>query len=436
MSLDLALRNLLAWSVQVGVLGLAAALVARWLPLERPSPRLAFHQGLLLLVLGLPLVQPWQALRGSVSWAGVWPAAPEARAVPGETLAAGLQAWPVLVAVVLAAGALFQLARLALRLARLRALRRSAPNLHAPPWLSALRDEVAPTARLVTSPAVATAAAFGLRRPVVVFPPMFASLARDRQEAIALHELLHVRRGDWLSVLAEEVLKALLFFHPCVHWLVDRVRLAREQAVDAAAVARLGGSRAYVESLLEVARRAVRARAVPAAPFLRESHLRERVDLLLKETAMSRTRHAVHAFATVAVLAAAVTGAVAAAPLLWASAHAAGAEPAPYEPKLLHKVNPSYPAEAKSDKAEGVFLIAAVLGTDGRIQGARVKASAPTLERFEAIKARTGGSSLEGDARLADAALAAVKQWRYEPVVKNGRPVEANLDLTIRFRLD
>jgi len=96
-------------------------------------------------------------------------------------------------------------------------------------------------------------------------------MGREQQEAIALHELVHARRADWLVLVLEDVLKAVLFFHPAVHWLVGHVRLAREQAVDAAVVRRLGGREAYLESLVEVARFAAHARAVPAAPFLRES---------------------------------------------------------------------------------------------------------------------------------------------------------------------
>ncbi len=77
---------------------------------------------------------------------------------------------------------------------------------------------------------------------------------RESQRAIATHELVHARRHDWLSVVLEELLKAVLFFHPAVHWLVGRVRLAREQTVDAAVVLRLGGREVYLASLVEVAR--------------------------------------------------------------------------------------------------------------------------------------------------------------------------------------
>ena len=49
-ALELALRNLSAWSLQVAVLGLAAAVLSRLLPIERPAARLAFGQALLAVV--------------------------------------------------------------------------------------------------------------------------------------------------------------------------------------------------------------------------------------------------------------------------------------------------------------------------------------------------------------------------------------------------
>ena len=67
-TVDLVVRNLAAWSLQVAVLALAAAALSRVLPIERPAARLAFGQALLALVLLLPLVQPWHAAMSGVSW--------------------------------------------------------------------------------------------------------------------------------------------------------------------------------------------------------------------------------------------------------------------------------------------------------------------------------------------------------------------------------
>jgi beta-lactamase regulating signal transducer with metallopeptidase domain len=68
-------------------------------------------------------------------------------------------------------------------------------------------------------------------------------LARPR--AILCHEFLHVRRRDWLWRVAEEVLRALFWFHPAVVWLIGQIRLTRKQAVDQEVVA-LAGSRRLI----------------------------------------------------------------------------------------------------------------------------------------------------------------------------------------------
>jgi beta-lactamase regulating signal transducer with metallopeptidase domain len=443
-ALDLAPWNLAAWSLQVAVLGLAAAALARLLPVERPAARLVLGQALLALVLGLPLVQPWQAASATVAWSFAPEAAPPSR--PTSSTPSGAPAaptWPAAITGLLLLGVALRLARVGAGLARLRTLRRRARPLDTPPWLVSRRDDVAPQAAFLLSDDVDTPATFGLRRPVVLLPPVFETMERDRQEAIALHELVHARRADWPALVVEELLKAGLFFHPVVHWLVGRVRLAREQTVDAEVVRRLGGRQAYLDSLVEVARLAARARAVPAAPFLRESHLRERVDLLLKEVSMSRIRTATHLGLTAVALVLAVSWAAAAVPLQAAKAAAPAATvaledrvSAPGEPKLVRQVRPVYPAGARTEGVQGLFVIDLVIGKDGAIREAHVAVSAPTVERLEELEPKKGTpAALEGDSRLAAAALDAVKQWRYEPILEDGKPVAFKATVTVNFKL-
>ena len=446
--LELVLRNLAAWSLQVGLLALAAAALSRLVPIDRPATRLALGQSLLALVVALPLLQPWQAVGSEVAWslassaAGPTAAAPATRApAPADPVS-----WPPAVAAVLLLGVAFRLSRLGTGLLRLRSLRRGGRPLDAPPWLRAARDEHCPPAVFLLCGEVVSPATFGLRRPVVLLPLAFASLPRERQEAMALHELVHARRRDWLFVLLEELLRAVLFFHPAVHWLVGRVRLAREQTVDAAVVGRLGARDAYLDSLVDAARLAARARAVPAAPFLRESHLRERVDLLLKGVSMSRLRTLAHVALTAAAIVLAVSWAASAVPLQ--TTKPAAAQPgieisdqvkAPAEPKLLHQAKPVYPPDAKVEGVQGLFRVDVTIGKDGAIKDAHVAASAPTAERLKEIElaAKKGApAATEGDARLAAAALDAVKQWRYAPVLVGGKPEEFKATVTINFRLN
>jgi hypothetical protein len=351
--------------------------------------------------------------------------------------------WPVAVAGFLVLGASLRLVQLGVGLARLRSLRRHSQPLDAQPWLLALRDEVAPNARFLLSEGGGIPATFGLRHPVVLLPPVFETMDRERQAAIALHELEHARRADWAALLAEELLKALLFFHPSVHWLVARVRLAREQTVDATVVRRLGRREPYLESLVEVARHAARLSTVPAAPFLRESHLRERVDLLLKEVSMSRFRTLAHLVLSASALVLAVSWAASAVPLQSTSAKGPEAKitvsdsvTAPSAPKLVHQVRPVYPPDAKAEKVQGLVVIDLTIGKDGAIKDARVAASAPTEARLKELEAQKGTSAAtEGDRRLVEAALAAVRQWRYKPILKDGKPVEFKATVTVNFNI-
>jgi hypothetical protein len=163
-ALELALRNLAAWSLQVAVLGLAAAALARLFPVERPAARLVLGQALLALVLGLPLVQPWHATSAAVGWSFAPDGAPRPvrpRARPPRRRRrprSGRRRSPASCSL----GVAFRLARLGAGLARLRSLRRRARPLDAPPWLVARRDDVAPQAAFLLSDDVDTPATFGL----------------------------------------------------------------------------------------------------------------------------------------------------------------------------------------------------------------------------------------------------------------------------------
>jgi outer membrane biosynthesis protein TonB len=102
-------------------------------------------------------------------------------------------------------------------------------------------------------------------------------------------------------------------------------------------------------------------------------------------------------------------------------------------------VNPAYPADAKTGNVQGIFVLGVVIGKDGHIRDARVIGSAPTVDRMKELGWEPGKKGapavLEGDQRLGQAALDAVKQWRYEPVVVDGKPVDFEATVTVNFKL-
>jgi protein TonB len=81
----------------------------------------------------------------------------------------------------------------------------------------------------------------------------------------------------------------------------------------------------------------------------------------------------------------------------------------------IHDVQPQYPQMAKIARVQGPVVLAAVIGKDGTIQGLHVLSSASPL--------------------LNQAALDAVKQWRYKPYILNGEPVEVDTTITVNFTL-
>ncbi len=81
----------------------------------------------------------------------------------------------------------------------------------------------------------------------------------------------------------------------------------------------------------------------------------------------------------------------------------------------ISDVAPSYPTEAKQAGVQGLVVLAAVIGKDGNIQNLRVLNSPSPL--------------------LSQAALDAVRQWKYRPYMLNGSPVEVDTRITVNFTL-
>ena len=84
------------------------------------------------------------------------------------------------------------------------------------------------------------------------------------------------------------------------------------------------------------------------------------------------------------------------------------------EANLIHDVAPTYPPEAGRARVEGAVVLMAVIGKDGSVQDVRVESGLPLL---------------------AQAAIDAVRQWRYRPYLLNGEPVEVDSRITINFTL-
>jgi periplasmic protein TonB len=84
------------------------------------------------------------------------------------------------------------------------------------------------------------------------------------------------------------------------------------------------------------------------------------------------------------------------------------------EANLIRDVTPQYPPEAGRARLEGTVVLMAVIDKDGSVKDVRVESGLPIL---------------------AQAAIDAVRQWRYKPYLVEGEPVEVDSRITINFTL-
>jgi TonB family protein len=81
---------------------------------------------------------------------------------------------------------------------------------------------------------------------------------------------------------------------------------------------------------------------------------------------------------------------------------------------LLHRVEPDYPQESLQRHIQGPVVLDVRIARNGTTQEVKLVA---------------------GERLLADAAIAAVKQWQFKPHLIKGQPVEMQTRVTLNFRL-
>jgi periplasmic protein TonB len=84
------------------------------------------------------------------------------------------------------------------------------------------------------------------------------------------------------------------------------------------------------------------------------------------------------------------------------------------EGSLIRRVQPTYPALARSARIQGPVVLFAVISKAGTIDNLRV---------------------VSGHPLLVPAAIEAVRQWRYHPYILNSEPIEVETQITVNFLL-
>jgi D-alanyl-D-alanine endopeptidase (penicillin-binding protein 7) len=247
----------------------------------------------------------------------------------------------------------------------------------------------------------------GCWRPVVLVPAaLVTGMPAHLLEALLAHELGHVRRHDYLVNLVQNVIEALLFYHPAVWWISRRIRQEREQIADDFAAHRLGEPRRLARALSELER----------LQFSRH-HLAQAAaggDLMARIRRLVRPDPpALDWRAAIPVLGLVLACA--------ASAHALATRDANVAPPTVASVSadalsrparidfascrkPTYPQTDLASRHEGTVTVSFLVDTNGTVADSKLLRS-------------TGFRGLDM------AAQTALGQCRFSPAIRHGQPV-------------
>jgi len=266
-------------------------------------------------------------------------------------------------------------------------------------------------------------AVLGLLRPRIVVPADFERrFDREQQALILAHERSHLRRGDLFANAAATALRTIYWFNPLIHLAATRMRHDHELASDAEVLRRHPQARRrYAETLLNA------QLAVPGLPvgcLWQSSHpLKERITML-KQTPYPRYR----------IIAGLVTGlalTLGVSALAWSvqpARHSEGEKSAEPVPRLITPGTadsgptynalkpPRYPKEAIEAAQSGRLVLEVDIDAEGRPTDVSV-ASSTNPGVFDAT------------------AIAAVKGWKFNPAVKDGKPVASRVQVPVCFSL-
>ena len=84
------------------------------------------------------------------------------------------------------------------------------------------------------------------------------------------------------------------------------------------------------------------------------------------------------------------------------------------ERRIIHQVTPEYPVLARQARVQGTVVLDAVVNADGAV---------------------TRVTPVSGPQALSQAAMDAVRWWRYEPYIVNGQPTTVETTVAVNFRL-
>lgn len=283
------------------------------------------------------------------------------------------------------------------------------------PLLTRLREslQISRTVAVKFSERISSPMSFGLFKPVVILPAVATSWPESTQEDVLVHELSHIKRLDWATMLYCHLLTSLLWINPLVWFAKNRVNETAEQACDAAVLRHGKDGVNYAEELLRLARESLSYKQAPllAQLMFDESSLSLRIRNILDGGLIGK---ASKAFVAALILGASlVLGACSGINLF-------GAGATDQELRLINEAVPQYPTRAAQRGIAGWALVGFDVSETGRL----VSGSAHVIDS-------------EPRAIFDRSALRAAERFEFAPRVRNGEAIRVNgVSYVFRYELE
>lgn len=275
--------------------------------------------------------------------------------------------------------------------------------------------------RLAVSSIVSGPVTIGIFRRALLIPPAFLdSVSEADLDAVLAHEFAHIRRRDFAKNVFYGVFSLPAAYHPALWFTNARLSETREMVCDE--MAAVTGQESYARSLLRLASMLsdrMPANTLPAIGIFDANSFERRVMNL------AHKRSEIPALGRLGIVAACVLVAITACASALALRMDVNAPSAQQNPKLIHvksdslksisQGRPVYPEEAKAARISGSVVLHVIINKQGVPAEMKV---------------------VRGPRELQKSALDAVKQWRWQPYLLNGEPIEVETDITVAFSLE
>ena len=264
----------------------------------------------------------------------------------------------------------------------------------------ALRFGVARPVRLRIIDTLASPITAGWWRPVVLVPASLVSgMPPHLLEALLAHEMAHIQRHDFIVNLLQNAIEALLFYHPAVWWISNRIRVERELIADHIAARQLGEPRRLALALSELER--LQFSHHHLAQAANGGNLMERIKHLLQPAPRALNWKAAIPMLGLALACASI----------YTQANAADPAPAPGKPVSAvvdfgSCAKPVWPADALAAQKTGTVTLAFLVGVDGKFKESKIVKSS-------------------GHGELDEAARTGIEKCTFTPGKLDGKPVDA-----------